>query len=40
MHRPIAVSEAKLATLDEERDMFDLINFGGVPQGEIDEDAV
>lgn len=36
LHRPIAVSEAKLATLDEERDMFDLINFGGLAQGETD----
>ncbi len=37
-HRPIAVSEAKLATLDEEREMFDLINFGGVAQGDVDDD--
>lgn len=38
LHRPIAVSEAKLSTLDEEREMFDLINFGGLAQGEVDED--
>lgn len=40
MHRPIAVSEAKLATLDEEREMFDLINFGGVAQGDTDDDML
>jgi hypothetical protein len=40
LHRPIAVSEAKLATLDEEREMFDLINFGGLAQGEVDDDLV
>ncbi len=39
-HRPIAVSEAKLATLDEEREMFDLINFGGVAQGDTDDDLL
>lgn len=38
MHRPIAVSEARLATLDEEREFFDLINFGGLEQGEVDDD--
>lgn len=38
LHRPIAVSEAKLSTLDEEREMFDLINFGGLAQGEVDDD--
>jgi len=40
LHRPIAVSEAKLATLDEEREMFDLINFGGVAQGDVDPDLL
>lgn len=39
-HRPVAVSEAKLATLDEEREMFDLINFGGVAQGDTDPDLL
>lgn len=38
MHRPIAVSESRLATLDEEREFFDLINFGGLEQGEVDDD--
>lgn len=38
MHRPLAVSEARLATLDQEREMFDLINFGGVAQGAVDPD--
>lgn len=39
MHRPIAVSEAKLATLAEEKEMFGLINFGGLDQGEVDDDV-
>lgn len=38
LHRPIAVSEAKLPTLDDEQEMFDLINFGGLAQGETDDD--
>jgi len=29
----------QLATVDEEAEMFTLINFGGVPQGQIDPDA-
>lgn len=40
LHRPIAVSEARLSTLDEEREMFDLINFGGVAQGDTDDDLL
>ena len=32
----VAVVEAKVRTLDDERTIFDLINFGGVPQGETD----
>ena len=33
---PVSVVEAKVRTLDAERMIFDLINFGGVPQGETD----
>lgn len=37
---PISVSEAELSGSGEERHLFDLINFGGVPQGESDLSAV
>lgn len=30
-------TEAQLPSLEAEREVFDLINFGGVPQGESDE---
>lgn len=30
-------TEAQLPSIEAEREVFDLINFGGVPQGEIDE---
>lgn len=33
---PIAFSEGKLATMEEEQEVFELVNFGGVPQGESD----
>jgi hypothetical protein len=33
---PVSVVEAVVQTLDEERGIFDLINFGGVAQGETD----
>lgn len=35
---PIAVAVGKLPTMAQEEEMFDLINFGGVPQGETDLD--
>ncbi|CAN5625196.1 hypothetical protein BH09ACT8_BH09ACT8_51190 [soil metagenome] len=35
---PMAVAEGHFATLDQERELFDLINFGGVRQGEVDAD--
>ena len=34
----IPVVRGSLATLDDERDLFDLINYGGIPQGEADDD--
>lgn len=36
---PIGVAEGRFKTLAEEQMIFDLVNFGGVPQGESDEDA-
>jgi hypothetical protein len=33
---PIAFSEGRLANEEEERQVFELVNFGGVPQGESD----
>lgn len=33
---PIAVSEGSLKSIEEEREVFELVNFGGVPQGESD----
>lgn len=35
---PIALSEGKLKTIEDERMVFELVNFGGVPQGESDTD--
>jgi hypothetical protein len=35
-NRPIAFSEASVATVAAEKEIFDLINFGGVPQGQSD----
>lgn len=35
---PIAVSEGSLESLDQEEEVFHLVNFGGVPQGESDPD--
>jgi len=35
-HTPIPFSEGRLATLEDEREVFELVNFGGVPQGETD----
>lgn len=38
MNLPLAVTVGQFATLDEERELFDLINFGGLAQGETDDD--
>jgi uncharacterized protein DUF262 len=35
----IGVAEGRFKTLDEEREVFDLVNFGGVPQGETDAEV-
>ena len=34
----IAVSEARFKSIEEEREVFDLVNFGGLAQGELDSD--
>lgn len=36
---PIGVCQGRFPTLAAERFVFDLVNFGGVPQGERDTDA-
>jgi len=35
-HHPMAFSEVSLGSLEEEQEVFELVNFGGVPQGESD----
>ena len=35
---PLPVVEGRFATLAEEQQLFDLINFGGLAQGEVDDD--
>jgi len=35
----VPVCEGKFPTLEQERELFDLINFGGVAQGDSDHDA-
>lgn len=39
LNTPISISRGQFTTLDEERELFDLLNFGGLAQGEKDEDA-
>lgn len=38
MNTPIPVAEGQFATLEAERELFDLLNFGGLSQGETDYD--
>lgn len=33
---PIPFTEGQLGSLEEEREVFELVNYGGVPQGESD----
>lgn len=35
-NQPIGVAEGSLESLDQEAEVFDLVNFGGIPQGESD----
>lgn len=37
-HTPMPVEEGQFATLDHEAELFDLVNFGGLAQGEVDDD--
>lgn len=38
-NQPLAFSEGVLGSIDEEREVFELVNFGGVPQGATDIEA-
>lgn len=38
-NRPVSTIVARVPTLDAEREIFDLINFGGVPQGASDHEG-
>ena len=35
-NKPLQFCEGTLGTIEEEQEIFELINFGGVPQGESD----
>lgn len=37
---PLATSEGRLPSLDAERQVFELVNYGGVPQGSSDDDLL
>jgi hypothetical protein len=36
---PVAFSEGCLKSIEQEQEVFDLVNFGGIPQGETDNDT-
>lgn len=36
--KPLAFSEGQLPTIEDEQSVFDLVNFGGLSQGESDDD--
>lgn len=36
---PIPVAEGQFKTLRQEQELFDLVNFGGLAQGEVDDDV-
>ena len=38
-HCPMPVAEGRFKTLAQEEELFTLINFGGLAQGEVDEDV-
>ena len=40
LNLPLAVSVGHFATLADEQELFDLINFGGLAQGETDDEPV
>lgn len=37
-NNPIPVAEGQFQTLQQEQELFDLVNFGGLAQGEVDDD--
>ncbi len=37
---PVPFCEARVSSLEEEKEIFELINFGGVQQGEVDDDLI
>ncbi|SKY97036.1 Protein of uncharacterised function DUF262 [Mycobacteroides abscessus subsp. bolletii] len=37
---PLPTAEGQFKTLEQERELFDLVNFGGLVQGESDDDLV
>ncbi|KQU35709.1 MULTISPECIES: DUF262 domain-containing protein [Nocardiaceae] len=39
-HLTIGVCEGQLSSMDAERELFELVNFGGLAQGEVDLDLV
>lgn len=39
-NRPLAVSEGRFPTLADEQMIFDLVNFGGIAQGDTDDDVL
>jgi hypothetical protein len=39
-HASIPVVEGQFVTLDQERELFELVNFGGLAQGEVDDDLI
>ena len=39
-HKCLQFSEGRLATLAEEEEVFNRVNYGGLPQGEVDDDLI
>lgn len=39
-NKPLATSEGRFSTLAEEQMIFDLVNFGGIHQGDVDADLI
>ena len=39
-HQTMGFSEGSLKTIEEEKEVFELVNYGGVPQGESDHQKI
>lgn len=39
-HLTIGVCEGRMASMDAERELFELVNFGGLAQGDVDPDLI